>query len=76
MKLSKWAEQNGISYQTAWNWFHAGRLPVPSVQTATGTILVQELLPGKSAGTVIYARVSSSDQRTDLGCAICPGSPV
>jgi predicted site-specific integrase-resolvase len=41
MKLSTWAKQQGISYRTAWNWFKAGKLPVPSVQTKTGTILVE-----------------------------------
>jgi len=33
MKLSVWAEQNGIFYQTAWKWFTAGKLPVPAIQT-------------------------------------------
>jgi putative resolvase len=65
MKLSVWAEQNGISYQTAWNWFTTGKLPVPAIQTATGTILVKEDVE-RSRSTVIYARVSSSDQRADL----------
>jgi putative resolvase len=65
MKLSVWAEQNGISYQTAWNWFTAGKLPVPAIQTATGTILV-EVSVERERSTVIYVRVSSSDQRADL----------
>jgi len=65
MKLSVWAEQNGISYRTAWNWFTAGKLPVPAIQTATGTILVKENVE-RSRSTVIYARVFSSDQRVDL----------
>lgn len=26
MKLSAWARKQGISYQTAWNWFAAGQV--------------------------------------------------
>ena len=40
MKLSAWAKEQGISYRTALNWFHAGTLPVPARQLPTGTILV------------------------------------
>lgn len=65
MKLSVWAKQSGVSYQTAWNWFTAGQLPVPAIQTATGTILVQ-LATSTLARTAIYARVSGSDQKADL----------
>jgi len=42
MKLSEWAKRNGFAYQTAWNMFKAGRLPVKATQLATGTILVEE----------------------------------
>lgn len=42
MKLSTWAKSQGICYRTAWNWFKAGKLPVESYQTKTGTIIVQE----------------------------------
>lgn len=65
MKLSKWAEHQGIDYKTAYRWFRAGILPVPSRQLPTGTILVDVMSPqGKNA--VLYARVSSADQKTDL----------
>jgi len=65
MKLSEWAKINGISYKTAWKWFKAGKLPVPAEQAPTGTILVKERSepPGK---VVLYARVSSADQKSDL----------
>lgn len=65
MKLSDWAKRQGITYKTAWKWFHTGQLPVSARQLPTGTILVDipEPLAGKS---VIYARVSSADQRSDL----------
>ena len=65
MKLSEWAERQGIHYMTAWRWWKAGKLPVPAYQTPSGSIMVE--LPEVSSGrAVIYARVSSHDQRSDL----------
>jgi predicted site-specific integrase-resolvase len=65
MKLSEWAKRQGIMYKTAWNWFHAGILPVPARQLPTGTILVDEATP-EPGHVAIYARVSSHDQKADL----------
>jgi putative resolvase len=65
MKLSDWAKQQGISYRTAWRWFKNGKLPVSVRQTATGTILIEEL-KADMREAVLYARVSSSDQKQDL----------
>mgnify|MGYP001581140440 CR=1 FL=1 len=65
MKLSDWAKRQGIDYKTAWRWFDAGILPVPSIQLPTGTILV-EVEEKKTGGVVLYARVSSGDQKNDL----------
>ena len=42
MKLSEWCKTQGITYKTGWNWFKAGKLPVKSYQTLTGTIIVDE----------------------------------
>jgi putative resolvase len=66
VKLSDWAKREGISYLTAWRWWKEGRLPVPAHQTPSGSILVD--LPAELAAgrTVVYARVSSHDQRSDL----------
>jgi len=66
MKLSTWAKQQGINYKTAYRWFRAGMLPVPSRQLPTGTILVDVTATKASGSTVLYARVSSSDQKPDL----------
>lgn len=65
MKLSLWAKQQGLSYKTAWRMWKAGTLPVPAEQLATGTVVVkaEPALPG---GAVLYARVSSSGQKSDL----------
>jgi transposase len=30
VRLSEWAERNGVHYQTAWVWAKEGRMPVPS----------------------------------------------
>jgi predicted site-specific integrase-resolvase len=69
MKLSTWAKKNGVSYQTAWRWFKAGKLPVPVRQTATGMILVEEPEAGPRV-VAIYARVSSADQKPNLDSQI------
>lgn len=67
MKLSEWAKEKGICYKTAWRMFHDGRLPVPAEQLPTGTIVItMPLLPEDRIQAAIYARVSSSDQRSDL----------
>jgi putative resolvase len=65
--MSEWARREGVHYQRARRWFRDGQLPVPAVRTATGTILLQLLVGIALAGrTVVYALVSSHDQRTDL----------
>ena len=65
MKLSTWAKEQGIGYEAAWRMFRDGKLPVPAEQLPTGTIIVK---PPKAepTGVAVYARVSSSDQRSDL----------
>ena len=65
MKLSAWSKEQGVSYRTALNWFHAGTLPVPARQLPTGTILVDP--PVRETGvTVAYCRVSSHGQKPEL----------
>ena len=66
MKLSNWAKKNGLCYRTAWNLFHAGQIP-GSRQLESGTILVDDITESKeNKQWVIYARVSSRDQKDDL----------
>ena len=69
MKLSAWASKNGISYRTALRWYHDGTLPARAEQLETGTILVYEeaLRMKPPAQVAIYARVSSHDQKEDMG---------
>jgi predicted site-specific integrase-resolvase len=68
VKLSAWAAQEGIHYQTAWRMFKSGKLPVPVKQLPTGTIIVDD--NPQEAGAALYARVSSSDQKKDLEAQI------
>jgi predicted site-specific integrase-resolvase len=64
MKLSVWAELQGISYKTAWRMWKAKTLPVPAHQLPTGTVVVDA--KPQATGVALYARVSSNDQKADL----------
>jgi len=63
MKLSKWAKENGVTYRTAWTYHKNGKLITE--QLPSGTIVV---LGKRKAveNTVIYARVSSSENKENL----------
>lgn len=68
MKLSKWANKQGIHYSTALRWFHEGNIP-NAKQLPTGTILVEEQTKSNQSqanDAVIYCRVSSHNKKDDL----------
>ena len=68
MNLAEWAETQHIHPQTAYRWFRAQKLPVPAERVG-GLILVGDLSGDDarlSGTTVVYARVSSADQKADL----------
>jgi predicted site-specific integrase-resolvase len=67
VNLAVWAERNGVARVTAYRWFRAGLLPVPAQQVGR-LILVDgpAAQTDRSGQTVVYARVSSADQRSDL----------
>ncbi|SCL35380.1 putative resolvase [Micromonospora rhizosphaerae] len=65
MKLSDWARQQGVTYQTAWRWVKDGKMPVPVRQAPSGTWIVEEA-PAAAGRVVVYCRISSSDQKSDL----------
>jgi predicted site-specific integrase-resolvase len=66
VNLKEWAASQGISYATARRWYESGKLPVPAYQ-AGRLIVIGEPSPSVAAGiTVVYARVSSADQKPDL----------
>lgn len=67
MNLKEWAASQGVSYAAARKWYRTGTLPVPARKVG-GLVLVGDLTeqrpePGR---TVVYARVSSAEQRPDL----------
>jgi putative resolvase len=67
VKLAEWARANGVHPQTAYTWVREGRMPVPFRRLPSGTILVgAPSAVAARARVVVYARVSSHDQRTDL----------
>lgn len=66
MKLSTWAKQQGVSYRTAWSYFHDGQIP-GAKQLPTGTIIVPTVNEQvKKNFVVTYARVSSSQNKSNL----------
>jgi predicted site-specific integrase-resolvase len=67
VNLAVWAERNGVARVIAYRWFRAGLLPVPA-QRVGRLILVDgpAAQTDRSGQTVVYARVSSADQRSDL----------
>lgn len=68
MKLSKWAQKVGLTYDTAYNLFRTGKLPVKAIQLETGTILVEEnSVPSeKEERVVIYCRVSNHSRKKEM----------
>lgn len=68
VKLSAWAKQVGVSFKTAQRWYYSGKMPVSTERTPTGRIMVCLEEPvSMTERTVLYARVSSSDQKDDCG---------
>ncbi|BBX72106.1 hypothetical protein MSHI_41100 [Mycobacterium shinjukuense] len=67
VNLADWAASVGVNRHTAYRWFREGALPVPAERVGR-LILVRTTPAGDAAagGVVIYARVSSHDQRADL----------
>ena len=70
--LGRWAKRCGISYRTAWRWFHDRRLPqeVLGEQTPTGTILIWDGRVTRSAEeekeAVIYARTNPRQDQSSM----------
>ena len=67
MNLKEWAASQGVSYAVARKWYRAGVLPVPARRVG-GLVLIGDLIEQRAdpGSTVVYARVSSADQRADL----------
>jgi predicted site-specific integrase-resolvase len=68
VNLKEWATSTGIAYITARRQYAAGTLPVPTYRIGR-LIMVGEPVTGVATDTgqaVVYARVSSADQKPDL----------
>ncbi|MBR4152705.1 MAG: IS607 family transposase [Selenomonadaceae bacterium] len=67
MKLSEYAKKNSISYRTAWRHFQLGLIP-NARQLPSGSIVIDDeyFQEPIEEYTVIYARVSSSENKTNL----------
>lgn len=65
MKLSTYAKELGVSYRTAWNLFKAKKIE-GAYKLPTGTVIVPNKIENKKECVVVYARVSSSENRKNL----------
>jgi putative resolvase len=63
MKLSDYAKIKGISYRTAWRMWKRGELK--ALQLPRGTIVIDHSAP-ITQGVVIYVRVSSAENKSNL----------
>ncbi|GHO48838.1 IS607 family transposase [Ktedonospora formicarum] len=67
MKLSDYAKQHGVRYETAWRWFRDGK--IQGRRVGAHTILIDE--PARTASpvqatTVVSTRVSSAENKANL----------
>lgn len=68
MKLSDYAKQQGVRYETAWRWFRDGK--IQGRRVGAHTILIdepgRETAPTSKLHTVVYTRVSAAENRANL----------
>jgi predicted site-specific integrase-resolvase len=63
--LSEYAKRHGIQYRAAWNRFRRGKIP-GAYKDEFGKVLIPETIPDRPEKTAIYARVSSSQNKSNL----------
>lgn len=63
-KISQYAKKNNVTIRTIWNWISSGK--VNTTRTNTGGWLIIEDELKKEERVVIYARVSSSENKDNL----------
>ncbi|GLV54258.1 resolvase [Dictyobacter sp. S3.2.2.5] len=68
MKLSEYAKQQGVRYETAWRWFRDGK--IQGRRIGAHTILIDEPTTVSASSskthTVVYTRVSSAENKANL----------
>lgn len=63
-KISEYAKLNHVQYRTVWNWIKQGKVKIERTETGRVLIVVDE--PINDSIVVIYARVSSSENKDNL----------
>src|SRR5215469_11701480 len=68
MKLSDYAKQMGVRYETAWRWYRDGKIQGRRVGPRTIIITEDQDVPTNPTPqrTAIYARVSSAENTSNL----------
>jgi putative resolvase len=66
VNLPEWADRVGVSKFTAYRWCREGTLPVPAERAGRLILVSVDVAEREPARTVLYARVSSDEQRGDL----------
>jgi len=67
MKLSDYAKQQGVRYETAWRWFRDGK--IKGRRVGAHTILIEEARPEPASvceQVAVYTRVSSAENTSHL----------
>ncbi len=69
MKLSDYAKQQGVRYETAWRWFRDGK--IQGRRVGAHTILIDEAISAPAPApsdqaTAVYTRVSSAENTSNL----------
>lgn len=67
MKLSDYAKQQGVRYETAWRWFRDGK--IRGRRVGAHTILIDEAVSEpqvSSLSTAVYTRVSFAENKSNL----------
>ncbi len=67
MKLSEYAKQQGVRYETAWRWFQEGK--IKGHRVGAHTIMIDEgmdVTPATQHRVAVYARVSSAENKPNL----------
>jgi predicted site-specific integrase-resolvase len=64
-RLRDYAKENGIGYRAAWNRFKNGKI-LGAFKDESGLVLIPEKIDVKPEYTVIYVRVSSSENKSNL----------
>ena len=65
MKLSEYAKSIGVTYRTAWNHYKAGKIP-NAIMLPSGHVFINPEVKTRVDRTVVYARVSSSENKANL----------